>query len=301
MLTPGQFIVAGSAYAKIRNLETTEGKPLKQAGPSTPVTITGFKTLPEFGDEFHVADSEKAARATADQTAAGKTTSGAFVAGSSTELLRLINRTNELQELNVIVKADVQGSLTSVVDSLKALDTAEVAVRVVGSGVGSINENDLHLAGTSGATLYGFNVQAPSNIRQQAARDKVDLRLYKVIYELIDDAKAQLSNLLSPEIVETDLGRLIVRGIFNTTKTGVIAGGEVTKGKLVAPAFAKVFRGDEQLMEVEVTNLKQGPQDAKEVLEGEMCGVSFTTPSRLDLQEGDRLEFFTRKAVERTL
>jgi len=301
ILKPGYFVVAGGAYAKIRNLETTEGKPLKEAGPSSPVTITGFKTLPEFGDEFSVTDSEKAARAAAEQNAAGKSTSGAFVAGSSTELLRLINRTNELQELNVIIKADVQGSLTSVIDSLKALDTKEVAVRIVGSGVGSINENDLHLAGTSGATLYGFNVQAPSNIRQQAARDKVDLRLYKVIYELIDDVKAQLSNLLSPEIVETDLGRLVIRGIFKTTKNEVIAGGEVTKGKLTVPSFAKVFRGDEQLMEVEVTNLKRGPQDAREVLEGEMCGVSFTTPSRLDLQEGDRLEFFTRKAVERTL
>ncbi|HET7320371.1 MAG TPA: translation initiation factor IF-2, partial [Candidatus Saccharimonadales bacterium] len=301
VLKPGQFVVAGGTYAKIRNLETTEGKPLKEAGPSSPVAITGFKTLPEFGDEFNVVANEKAARATAEQTATGRSGSGSSVAASSTELIRLINRSNELQELNIIVKADVQGSLTSVIDSLKALDTAEVAVRVVGSGVGSINDNDLHLAQTSGATLYGFNVQAPSNIRQQASRDKVDMRLYKVIYELIDDVKAQLSNLLSPEIVETDLGRLVIRGIFKTTKTEVIAGGEVTKGKLEVPAIAKVFRGDDQLMEVQVTQLKRGPQDAKEVFEGEMCGVSFTTPSRLDLQEGDRVEFFSRKAVERTL
>ena len=301
VLKPGQFIVAGAAYAKIRNLETTEGKPIKEAGPSTPVTITGFKTLPEFGDEFTFVANEKAARAAAETNAAAKGNGGAAIAASSSELLRLINRSNELQELNVIIKADVQGSLTSVIDSLKALDTGEVAVRVVGSGVGSINENDLHLAATSGATLYGFNVQAPSNIRQQAARDKTDLRLYKVIYELIDDVKAQLSDLLSPEIIETDLGRLIIRGIFKTGKADVIAGGEVTKGKLEAPAFAKVFRGDEQLMEVEVTGLKRGPTDTKEVLEGEMCGVSLTTPARLDLQEGDRLEFFTRKAVERTL
>lgn len=301
VLKPGQFIVAGSAYAKIRNLETTEGTPIREAGPSTPVTITGFKTLPEFGDEFSAVKSEREARSTAEQNVSGRSTSGAFVAGSSTELLRLINRTNELQELNVIVKADVQGSLTSVIDSLKALDTKEVAVRIVGSGVGSINENDLHLAQTSGATLYGFNVQAPSNIRQQAARDKIDLRLYKVIYELIDDVKAQLSNLLSPEIVETELGRLIIRGVFKSTRTEVIAGGEVTKGKLEVPAVARVFRGDDQLMEVEVTNLKRGPQDTKEVFEGEMCGVSLTTPSRLELQEGDRLEFFSRKAVERTL
>lgn len=301
ILKPSQFIIAGAAYAKIRNLETTEGKPLKDAGPSTPVTITGFKTLPEFGDEFIVVASEKEARSSAEKASTGRSTSGSGVAASSSELIRLINRSNELQELNIIIKADVQGSLTSVIDSLKALDTTEVAVRVVGSGVGSINENDLHLAQTSGATLYGFNVQAPSNIRQQASRDKVDLRLYKVIYELIDDVKAQLSNLLSPEIVETELGRLVIRGIFKTTKTEVIAGGEVTKGKLGAPAFAKVYRGEDELMQVEVTGLKRGPTDTKEVQEGEMCGVSLTTPSRLDLQEGDRLEFFTRKAVERTL
>lgn len=301
ILKPGLFVIAGGTYAKIRNLETTEGKPLKEAGPSSPVTITGFKTLPEFGDEFTVAENEKAARLAAEQTATGRSTSGSSVAASSSELIRLINRSNELNELNIIVKADVQGSLTSVIDSLKALDTAEVAVRVVGSGVGSINDNDLHLAQTSGATLYGFNVQAPSNIRQQAARDKVDMRLYKVIYELIDDVKAQLSNLLSPEIVETDLGRLVIRGIFKTTKTEVIAGGEVTKGKLEVPAIARVFRGDDQLMEVQVTQLKRGPQDTKEVFEGEMCGVSLSTPSRLDLQDGDRVEFFSRKAVERTL
>ncbi|HET9174677.1 MAG TPA: translation initiation factor IF-2 [Candidatus Saccharimonadales bacterium] len=301
VLKAGHFIVAGGTYAKIRNLESTEGRPLTEAGPSTPVAITGFKTLPEFGDEFKTVANEKQARNEAEKAGAGRGTSGGHIAASSSELLRLINRTNEVQELNIIVKADVQGSLTSVIDSLKALDTAEVAVRIVGSGVGSITENDLHLAQTSGATIYGFNVQAPSNIRQQASRDKVDMRLYSVIYELIDDVKSGLSTLLSPEIIETGLGRLIIRGIFKTTKSEIIAGGEVTKGKLEVPALAHVFRGDDQLMEVEVTNLKRGPQDAKEVFEGEMCGISFSTPSRLELQEGDRLEFFSRKAVERTL
>lgn len=300
-LHPGQFIVAGSSYAKIRNLETTEGQPVKTAGPSDPVAITGFKTLPEFGDEFVVIANEKLARAAAGQSALNKSATSSRMGTSSSELIRLINRSNEVQELNIIIKADVQGSLTSVIDSLKALDTAEVAVRVVGSGVGSINENDLHLAQSSGATLYGFNVQAPSNTRQQAARDKIDLRLYKVIYELIDDVKAQLSTLLKPEIVETELGRLVVREVFKTTKTEVIAGGEVTKGKLTAPAIARVVRGDDQLMEVEVTNLKRGPQDAKEVITGELCGISLNTPSRLELQVGDRLQLFSRRSVERTL
>jgi translation initiation factor IF-2 len=176
-----------------------------------------------------------------------------------------------------------------------------VSVRVVGSGVGPIGENDLHLAHSSNAIVYGFNVGLPVSSKQQASRDKIRVRLYKVIYELIDNVKAELSNLLSPEIVETELGRLVVKGIFNTTKTEVICGGEVTKGKLTAPALARVTRGDEELGEVEVTGLKRGPAEAKEVVEGEMCGMSLKTAKRLDLQEGDRIELFTRKAIQRRL
>lgn len=300
VLKPGQFIVAGGTYAKVRNLESTTGGMLKIAGPSTPVSITGFKSLPEFGDEFVAVASEKAARTQAAAMTEERKTASSRGASSS-ELLRIINRSNELQELNIIIKADVQGSLTSVIDSLKALDTSEVAIRVVSSGVGAITDNDLRLATTSDAIVYGFNVTAPSNIRQQASRDKVEMRLYNVIYELIDDAKDELEHLLSPEIVETELGRLVVRGIFNTTKTSVIAGGEVTKGKLVSPALASVYRGDDKVMEVEVTGLKRGPADAKEVFEGEMCGISLNTSGRLDLQEGDRIEVFTREAVKRSL
>jgi translation initiation factor IF-2 len=213
----------------------------------------------------------------------------------------MINRSNEVNELNIVVKADVQGSLTSVLDSLKALDTEEVAIRVVASGVGTINENDLHLARTSGAVIYGFNVDMPSSIKQMAGRDKIIVRLYRVIYELIDDAKAELQKLLPPEIVETELGRLVVKGIFKTTKTEVICGGEVTKGKLTVPALARVMRDKEQVAEVEIINLKRGPQDAKEVFEGEMCGVSLATTARLDIQEGDHLEAFTRETVARSL
>lgn len=299
MLKPGQFVVAGGSYARVRNLEATDKKPLKTAGPSTPVIITGFKTLPEFGDTFEAVADEKVARslsaAQASQSQAGKTDI------NSTELIRMINRSNEMTELNVLIKADVQGSLTSVIDSLKALDTEEVSVRVVGSGVGTINENDIHMAATSKAILYGFHVVMPPGIKQLASRDKVPIRLYRVIYELIDDVKQELERLLSPEIITTELGRLVVKGIFKTSKTEVICGGEVTKGKLTVPALARVVRGKETLMEVEITNLKRGPQDTKEVFEGEMCGMNIATTSKLDLQEGDHVELFTRQAVARTL
>lgn len=300
ILKPGQFVVSGNTYAKIRNLETTTNKPLSEAGPSTPVAITGFKTLPEFGDEFRVVASERIARAVAEKASIDShVTSNRGV--SSSELLRLINRSNELAELKVIVKADVQGSLISVLDSLKSLETSEVAVRIVSSGVGSITDNDLRLSKAAEAIIYGFNVTVPSTIRQQAVRDRIELHMYKIIYELIDDVKKEMEVLLIPTVVENTIGNLIIRGIFNTTKSVVICGGEVTKGKLMSPALAKVTRNKELLMEVELTGLKSGPTEVKEVGVGEMCGVSLKTTARLELQIGDRLEVYTRETVQRHL
>jgi translation initiation factor IF-2 len=301
VLKPGDFVVAGATYARIRNLESTSGKALKEAGPSTPVIITGFKSLPEFGDEFVVAPDEKAARGLASQQQVVRKNDAGKLNINSNELMRMINRTNKLTELNIIIKADVQGSLTSVIDSLKALDTEEVAARVVGSGVGTITDNDIRTAHTTNAIVYGFNVSVPANIKHLASRDRVPLRIYKVIYELIDDVKEELTKLLAPEIVEKDQGRLVVKGVFKTTKTEVICGGEVTKGKLTVPSLARIMRDGEQIAEVEVTNLKRGPQDAKEIIEGEMCGASLKTASKIELLEGDHIEFFTRETVARTL
>lgn len=299
-LKPGQFVVAGGSYARVRNLESTTGTPIKEAAPSTPVIVTGFKTLPEFADTFLVVTDEKQARAEATQNAS-QNKMGNKTQINSSELIRIIDRSNQVNQFNIIIKADAQGSLTSVVDSLKALDTEEVAVRVVGSGIGAINENDIYLAHSSGATIYGFHLDIASNIKRLAARDKVPIRLYQIIYELIDDAKQELEDRLAPEVIETSLGRLIVRGIFKTTKTEIICGGEVTKGKLTVPAICKIFRDEELLAEAEITQLKRGPVDAKEVIEGEMCGLSIATESRVDIQEGDRVELFTRETVARKL
>ncbi|MGI9027910.1 MAG: translation initiation factor IF-2 [Candidatus Saccharimonadales bacterium] len=300
-LSRGDFVVAGATYAKIRNLESTVGKPLTKAGPSTPAMLTGFKSLPEFGDEFLVVKSEKEARAQADSMAVQRAAANSNSDMSGSELIRIINRANKVNELNIIIKADVQGSLTSVIDSLKTLDTDEVAIRIVGTGVGVMTEKDAHLAATSNAIIYGFNVQAPSSIKQLANRDRVSIRIFSIIYELIDDVKVELTKLLPPEIIRTDLGRLHVKGIFKMTKTEVICGGEVTKGKLTAPALATVTRDDEKVADVQITGLKRGPQEAKEVFEGDMCGVSFKSTSRVDLQENDRIEFYTQESVARTL
>lgn len=301
-LKSSDFVVAGSTYGKIRNLETTDGTPIKEATPSTPVIISGFHNLPEFGDTFSVFPNEKVARAEAQkssrETQAG---TGKLDVSTSSQLMHMINRNMQLQELPVIVKADVQGSLTSVIDSLKSLDSEEVAVRVIGSGVGGINENDLHMAHSGSAVIYGFNVVMPTSVKQIASRDKVPVRLYKVIYELIDNAKEELSKLLTPDVVETSLGRLIVRGVFNTTKTEIICGGEVTKGKIAAPALARITRDDEEIALVEITGVKRGPQEAKEVIEGEMCGLQLKTESKVELLEGDRIEAFTREVIARKL
>ena len=301
ILKVGDYIVAGSSYGKIKTLQDDKGNNIKQAKPSSPVTISGFKTLPEFGDEFNVYPTEKAARDAIGLLLKSRSDSSSRLDISSNELIRLINRNNQMQELNVIIKADVQGSLTSVMDSLKALDTDEVAVRFVGTGVGPISDNDIHLANTSSAIIYGFNVSVPASSRQQSKRYKVNIREYKVIYELIDDVKEELSNLLAPEVVEKELGKLTIKGIFKTTKTEIICGGEVISGKLEVPALARIKRNKEEIAIVEVTNLKKGPNDVKAVFEGEMCGLNIKTKQKVDLQEGDKLELFTSELIDRKL
>lgn len=299
-LKKGDFVVSGTTYAKVRNLEATNGKPLDIAGPSTPVTITGFKELPRFGDEFMVVTDEKAARKAVEANAAGKSTAKDALTGG--DLIRIIDKKNQVSDLNIIVKADVQGSLKSVIDSLRSLNTEEVAVNIVGFGIGNITEKDVHLAATSQAIVYGFNIEIPQNVRQLANRDKTSIRLFNVIYELIDDTREELSKLLTPEVTRTDLGRLLVKGVFKITKTEVICGGEVTKGKLSVPSFATAYRDDEIIADnLEIIGLKRGPQETKEVPTGEMCGVSFKSESRVDLKEGDRLEFFNVETKTRTL
>ncbi|HSW78427.1 MAG TPA: translation initiation factor IF-2 [Candidatus Babeliales bacterium] len=301
-LNNGDFVIIGGTYGKIRNLETTTGKAIKTAEPSTPVIMTGLKNLPDFGDAFKIAKNEKEARSKASDVARLRRADSNSSATSSSELLRVINRSNQLTELNIIVKADVQGSLTSVIDSLKTLNTEEVAVRIVSSGVGVIGENDVHTAATTGAIVYGFHVSLPPHIKQLVSRDKVQVRLYTIIYELIDDVKKELETLLAPEVIEEELGTLQVKGIFKISKTEVICGGQVTKGKLALPSLARVRRGDDIIADnLEVTKLQRGPTEVQEVPEGEMCGLSFKSETRVEVLENDRIDLFTRETKTRTL
>lgn len=297
----GDIVVAGTTSGKVRSLENTENKPMKSAGPSTPVQITGLKDLPEFGDRFGVVKSEKEARSIIEKAKKGSSRESTSGVSTSGELMKMISKHRDVKELPVIAKADVKGSLTSVIDSLRTVNTDEVVVRIVGSGVGAINDSDLHLAKSTGAIIYGFNANTPSNIHRTALRDKIEIRLFSVIYELIDDVKAEMSELLSPQVVETDLGRLIVKGVFKTTKTEVICGGEVTKGKITLPSLARVNRDGKELAEVELTAIKKGPTEVKEAVEGDMCGIQLKTTNKLDLLEGDRIDVFSREEKQRKL
>lgn len=299
-MSVGEYLVAGRSYAKVKSLVATNGKAVKSAGPSMPVVISGFKTLPDFGDLFVEVKTEREARAQAEVAMQAHTTAGRNEM-SSAELLRIISRSDKLQELPIIVKADVQGSLASVIDSLKSIETDEVAVRVVGSSVGVINDTDIHMAKSAGAIIYGFNTSVANNIKRLASRDKVSIRLYNVIYELIDDVKSELSALLAPEVVEKEIGTLEVKGVFKTTRTEVICGGEVKSGKLTTPAQVRVKRGKETVGEAKLKGLKRGPNDATDLVEGEMGGLNLETSTRLELQVGDRLEFYIVETTERTL
>lgn len=301
-LKPGHFLVAGTAYGKVRTLLDYAGKTLRNAGPSTPVTVTGFKELPQFGDTFSIVKSEKEARHQAEFARIERERERATTNVTGADLLKMMSQQHETQDAKVIVKADVQGSLTSVIDSLRLLDTGgEVKLRIVASGVGNISESDVRLAADGETIIYGFNVELPPAVKRLAMRDKVQIRLYKVIYELLDDARQSMEAMLAPEVVETEIGSLTIKGIFRTLKDELIVGGEVTRGKAVPNVLARVKRGDEQLAEVEVVNVQRQQQEAKEVFEGELCGLSLKTTKKLLLEEGDRLEFFTRELVKRTL
>lgn len=302
MLKPGHFLVAGTAYGKVRTLVDFAGKTLKEAGPSTPVTVTGFKELPQFGDVFTIVKNEKEARLMVERTKIEAERNAASTNVTGADILKMMTQKHDTQDLNVIVKADVQGSLTSVMDSLRLVDTkGQITLRIIGSGVGNVNESDVRLAESSGAIIYGFNIELPPAVKRLAMRDKVQIRLYRVIYELLDDARQSMEQMLAPEVVETEVGKLTVKGVFRTMKEEVICGGEVTSGKVMPNVLARVLRGGEQIAEVEVTNVQRQQQEAKEVFEGEMCGLSLKTVKKLIVEEGDKLEFFTRELVKRTL
>ena len=264
--------------------------------------MTGFKELPQLGDVFSVAKNEKEARNQVEQARQTIAKNAASTNVTSADILKRMSQKSEAKDFNVIIKADVQGSLTSVIDSLKLIETGgEIALHVVGSGVGNITENDVRLAVGSDTIIYGFNVELSPAVKRLAAREKVEIRMFKIIYELLDDTRLSMEALLDPEIVETELGTLEVKGVFRTLRDQIITGGKVTSGKIIPGALVRLKRGEELLGEAEITSLQREKQEVKEVFEGDMCGMNLKTAKKIQLEIGDTLEFFTREAVRRTL
>ena len=301
-LKTGEFIVAGSAYGKIRTMLDFRGKPKGKATPSTPVTVTGFKELPNFGDKFIEVKDEKSARKMALLNAQNLVEESASANVTSSDLLRMMNNADNAKVFNVIIKGDVLGSVTSVVDSLKMIDTkGEVMLNIVSSGVGDITENDIYMAEGDNTVVYGFNVNVPTNIVKLAARDGVEIRNYKIIYELLDDAKTSMENLLDAEIVETEMGEMKIKGVFRTERTVIIAGGEVLTGLAKKGLMGRVYHEKELIGEVEVDSVQKEKMDVNELVAGETGGIAFKLEKKLVIEVNDRVKFFTRELVKKKL
>ena len=301
-LKTGKFVVAGSAYGKIRTMMDFRGKPKGKATPSTPVTVTGFKELPNFGDRFIEVKDEKTARKQALLNAQVEASETASANVTSTDLLRMMNTADNSKVFNVIIKGDVLGSVTSVIDSLKMIDTkGEISLNIVSSGVGDVTENDVYMAEGDNTVVYGFNVNVPTNIVKLAARDGVEIRNYRVIYELLDDAKASMENLLDDEVVEEETGEMKIKGVFRTERTAIIAGGEVLTGRVGAGMLGRVYRNKELIGEVSVDSVQKEKMQVTELVAGETGGIAFNLEKKLVIELNDRVKFFTRELHKKKL
>jgi len=298
-LKEGDAIVVGAHSGRIRALIDPTGKKVTSAGPSDPVEVLGLSGVPSAGDVIVAVSDERKARQIATMRADRAKAAGKASTRITLEGLQKQIQTGEVKELRLILKADVQGSVEALAQSLEQLSTDEVKLKVIHSSVGAINESDVMLASASGAIVLGFNVKAEPKASQQAQANGVDLRAYNVIYEAINDLKAALAGMLAPEIRETILGRAQVRQIFVISKLGPIAGSYVSEGKIVRGAKVRVRRGDEVFGQGTVTSLKRFKDDVREVLNGQECGIGVDAVP--GIQPGDVLEVFSTEEVARTL
>lgn len=299
-LAVGSYLVVGSTYAKVRNLTDWRGKRIQSAGPGTPAVIMGLKSVPAFGDLFKTVKSEKEAREGAQSAARSSqikslATVKRIDAGAISDALTAAG----VKELNVVLKADVQGSLESLLEAVGKLRSEEVAVKVVSSAVGDISETDVAFAKTASAMLIGFSVGISPSVRQAATREGVEVHQYRVIYELLDDLKSRLEGMLEPEVVETVSGRLEVLGIFKLSRGSIVCGGRVTEGRIEPKLQVRIHRGGEVVGTGTISSLQREKQPAKEVFEGDLCGMTIVTNGMIEM--GDSLEFYTTETRSRTL
>ena len=296
-LHQGDVIIAGTAVGRVRAMTDAKGRKINEAGPSVPVEITGMGEVPGAGDDFHAVADERMARELVEQ----RKHENKMAANSSSQKVTLDDlfsqiQQGELKDLNIIVKADVQGSAEAVKASLEKLTNEEVRVRVIHCAVGAINESDVMLASTSNAIIVGFNVRPDANAKDTAARSKVDMRMYRVIYDCINEMEAAMKGMLAPKFKEVSLGAAEVREVYKITGAGIIAGCYITEGKVQRNAQIRLVRDGIVVHEGTISSLQRFKDAVKEVAQGYECGIGIEKYS--DIKVGDVIEAFIMEQIE---
>ena len=301
-LHQGDYYVAGIYPGRVRAMFDDKGKKIKEAGPSTPVEIIGLSNIPSAGDPFQVTEDEKQAR----MVGAKRQELEKLGASSNANKVTLENlydkiKEGEVQDFNVIIKGDVQGSVEALQGTLTKLSTPEIRLNVIRASAGAIIESDITLAAASNALVIGFNVRPTPRAQALAEQEKVEIKKYNIIYDVVDDIKAAMEGLLSPEIKEIDIGKAEVRDTFRVPKVGIIAGCYITEGKVTRNAFVRVIRDSIQINKenIHISSLKRFKDDAKEVTAGYECGIGLENFQ--DIQIGDTLEFVQKQEIARKL
>ncbi|GIP27337.1 hypothetical protein J23TS9_24670 [Paenibacillus sp. J23TS9] len=297
-LRVGDAFVAGNCFGRVRAMVNDKGRRLKEAGPSTPVEITGLTEVPQAGDPFMMFEDERKARSIAEKRSITQRQSdlGSNVRVTLDDLFQHI-KDGEIKDLNVIIKGDVQGTVEALKSSLSKIEVEGVRVKIIHSGAGAITESDIILAAASNAIVIGFNVRPDPQAGATAEQEKVDIRLHRVIYNVIEEIEQAMKGMLDPEYKEVVIGHAEVRNLFKISKVGTIAGCMVTQGKIARNAEMRLIRESIVIHEGKIDTLKRFKDDAKEVAQGYECGI--TLQGYNDLKEGDVIEAFIMETVER--
>ncbi len=298
-LRTGDYVVAGGAWGRVRALTDDRGKVLRQAGPATPVEVLGLQELPQAGDMVYRVTDQKKAQEFADSRRPMGTGPTTMSAARGLDQLQQMLKSGDVQELRLVVKADVQGSVEALKKSFSELSTDKVKVNVIHTGVGGIIESDVMLASASSAIVIGFNVRPQGKASATAKSENVEIRTYSIIYEAIDDVKAAMAGLLAPKLVEKELGKAEVRQVFSIPKVGAVAGCMVQDGKLVRTAKARLVRDGVIVWTGDLASLRRFKDDVREVTNGFECGLSLHGYN--DLKPGDIIECFETEEVAATL
>ncbi len=297
-LQSGQSVVAGTCSGRIRLMTDHKGKTIKKAGPATAVEILGLTDVPQAGDEFNAVKDDKIAREIAENRKE-KLREEVLARNASTTLEKLFSQIQEgeVKELNLIIKGDVQGSVGALIASLEKLNNENVKVNIIHTGVGTVTESDVMLAGTAGAIIIGFNVRPSTAVQTMADRENIQIRTYRVIYDVIDDVENAMKGMLDPEFKEEILGKVEIRTTFKVPGVGIIGGAYVLEGKAVRNAEVRLVRDGIVIHEGKISSLKRFKDDAKEVASGYECGIGIEAYN--DIKEGDIIECFHMVEIER--